>query len=163
MAGFKRNGHLVHSRVQRAVLVRFVLHWLALATTFVSIVFCMHFFLGDPSEPISSILHQMWTRYSLLAVVMGSLVPYFLYDMIKLTHRFAGPMVRFGNAMHRAAQGESVAPIVFRKGDFWQEIADDFNALMAKLPQKPSAEEIMLSVEKSQQDEAEESTTLVAM
>ncbi|MEX2288216.1 MAG: hypothetical protein WD648_14065 [Planctomycetaceae bacterium] len=133
MSRFKRNGHLVRSRVQKDVLLRFVLHWLALTATYFGIVFCIHFFMSDPTETVPSILHQMWQRYSLLVLVMFSLVPYFLYDLIKLTHRFAGPMVRFENALHRAAQGESVKPIKLRKGDYWHEFADDLNAVFARL------------------------------
>lgn len=134
MSRFKRGGHLVRSNVQRDVLLRFVLHWVGLGVLYFAVVFCMHFFLGDPSETVPSILRQMWERYSLLVVVTFAMVPYFMYDLIKLTHRFAGPMVRFGNALHRSALGEMVEPIHFRKGDYWQEIADDFNIVLQRIP-----------------------------
>ena len=75
---FKRSSRLVRSRVQRAVLTRFILHWAALAATFFGTVFSLHYFLGNPVDPVSSILHQMWQRYSLLVVVSCALLPYFM-------------------------------------------------------------------------------------
>jgi hypothetical protein len=73
-------------------------------------------------------------------------------------------MVRFGDALHRAAQGEQVEPIKFRDGDYWQEFATDLNAVLARIPRdKQSADEIMLAVAKSQQEQAEDSEKLVTV
>ena len=49
------------------------------------------------------------------------------------SHRFAGPVLRLRRSMRQLAQGEHVEPIKFRKGDFWPEFADEFNAVLARV------------------------------
>ena len=60
-----------------------------------------------------------------------------VYDIIVVTHRLVGPLLRLRGAMRGLARGETVEPIRFRKGDFWQEFADEFNAVAA-LVQAPT-------------------------
>jgi len=42
-------------------------------------------------------------------------------------------MVRVRRAMSSLAQGDEVAPIQFRNGDFWKEFATDFNRVIERL------------------------------
>ena len=45
----------------------------------------------------------------------------------------AGPLVRLRRSMRALARGEHVEPIKFREGDFWQEFAEEFNAVAARV------------------------------
>jgi hypothetical protein len=70
--------------------------------------------------------------------VMGLLasllmLPFVIYDMMRLSNRFAGPMYRLHRSMEQLASGAAVETIRFREGDFWQEFADTFNKLAAKV------------------------------
>jgi hypothetical protein len=56
-----------------------------------------------------------------------------VYDMLRLSHRFAGPMLRFRRAMRDLGRGEQVEPLRFRDGDFWQEMAAEFNAVLQRV------------------------------
>jgi len=47
--------------------------------------------------------------------------PLILWDMMKVTHRVAGPLVRFGNTLKRLEQGEKVQEVRLRKGDLLVE------------------------------------------
>ncbi len=134
MSRTNRSGRIVKSSVQRVLLFRFALHWALFVFAFFSLLCVMHYFFGEPGQPLTSHLADMWSRYGILVLVLFSLLPYFFYDLIKLTHRIAGPMVRFNAVLHRAARGEHVEPIHFRDGDFWQELAEDFNVLLERLP-----------------------------
>ena len=78
-------------------------------------------------------LSSMWHQYKLLAVVFLVVLPAFLYDLVQLSHRFAGPITRLRNEIRRAARGEKVKPIHFRENDFWQEMAEEFNALLVRI------------------------------
>jgi len=60
-------------------------------------------------------------------------LPLAVFDMVRLSHRFAGPMVRYRRAMHDLGRGEHVEPLRFRDGDYWQDLATDFNAVLARL------------------------------
>lgn len=135
MTSFHRTGHLVKSEVQRALLVRFLCHCAAFISVFVAIVVGLHVIFGDPGDSFGTIITAVWKRYALIVIVAVALVPCMLLDFIRLTHRIAGPMVRFRKDLHRAAQGETVAPIKFRQVDYWQDIATDFNLLLSRISQ----------------------------
>jgi hypothetical protein len=60
-------------------------------------------------------------------------LPFLLLDVLRLSHRFAGPMYRLKNALRDVADGKSVPPIQFREGDFWCEMADQFNRVSARV------------------------------
>ena len=53
-------------------------------------------------------------------------------DCLRLSNRFAGPMVRLRVAMQGLANGEPVKPVKLRDGDFWCEFAADFNRVLAR-------------------------------
>ena len=57
------------------------------------------------------------------------MLPILLLDVLITSNRFAGPLYRLRRSMRALAAGEHVQPVVFRDGDFWHEIADEFNAV----------------------------------
>jgi signal transduction histidine kinase len=60
-------------------------------------------------------------------------LPVIVWDLLRLSHRFVGPMIRLRNAMRDLADGKQVRPISFREEDFWCEFAEEFNRLAARL------------------------------
>lgn len=70
------------------------------------------------------------------------LIPIVDCDLLKLANRFAGRFFRPRREMPRLAHDESCALPQFREGDFWLEIADDFNFEREELlrPRKFQAE-----------------------
>lgn len=70
--------------------------------------------------------------FSVLAAVL--VFPLVVMDFIRMSNRFAGPVFRLRRAMRDAAAGLPVEPLRFRDDDFWQDVADEFNALLARLP-----------------------------
>jgi hypothetical protein len=81
-------------------------------------------------------------NYSILlcAAVMA---PVLLWDTLKLTHRIAGPIVRFKKALKQLSQGEQIPPIKLRDGDLMNELRDAFNEFLAsreQAGQKPNSQ-----------------------
>jgi nitrogen fixation/metabolism regulation signal transduction histidine kinase len=68
-----------------------------------------------------------------ILAVMFLLLPVFLRDTLKMSNRFAGPMYRLRTALRMVSEKESCGPIKFRKGDFWQDAASDFNTMLGEL------------------------------
>ncbi len=64
---------------------------------------------------------------------MVSILPTFVYDSMKLSNRFAGPVMRLRESIRDLAQGESVEELKFRDNDFWRELSDDFNAVAKRV------------------------------
>ena len=59
----------------------------------------------------------------------------FIYGMF-FSHKIAGPLYRLHTHMMKVARGETDSDVSFRKGDFFPELADAYNA---QLKRKKSA------------------------
>ena len=72
-------------------------------------------------------------QYGLLGAVMFVISPVFIFDSIKLSNRFVGPMISFRSSLRKLASGDEAPPLTFRRGDFWRELTDDFNRIATEL------------------------------
>ena len=64
---------------------------------------------------------------------MLSLAPMFIYDTVKLSNRFAGPVLRIRRAARQLADGEIPKKSKLRDGDFWKDLASDFNGVIDRV------------------------------
>jgi hypothetical protein len=119
-------------QIQGALAVRVVLYWL-LCLLAIGILLLLWGMLAMPLSPLDQQLRDLWSLYRPTAIMSLFLLPIIVVDVLRLTHRFAGPMFRIRRMMHDLAQGKSVELVKFRKGDFWQDFARDFNAVAARL------------------------------
>jgi nitrogen fixation/metabolism regulation signal transduction histidine kinase len=117
--------------VQGALVRRLVLHWSAFVAVASVVAFCLQV-LSNPFRPLEQHFQELWWTHGPFLMVMFFMLPVFIVDTIKLSHRFAGPIYRLRNTVRSLAQGERFQPIKFREFDFWQGLAEDFNAMMAR-------------------------------
>jgi hypothetical protein len=131
-APIKRTKALVDSEVQGGVLKKFAVHWLvfffcnALALTIWVRLF------EQPEVGWAESFGDTMKRFLPFFVITMSLIPAFIWDTLKLTNRFAGPMLRFRAALADAREGRAVPHLAFRDNDFWKEVAENFNAVMER-------------------------------
>lgn len=136
----KRKVKFVDREVQGALLRRIILHWLAfIVVSFVSVTM-LQILVGDPNLTVAEKIGVAWGQYALFGVVLISLLPAFLLDSLRLSNRFAGPIMRLRRALRQVADGETVAELKFREGDFWKEISTDFERAFARLQQNEQSE-----------------------
>ena len=128
---FRRN-LLVDSKVQGVLVTRVALYWIMCLVTVGMLLLCWRV-LSDPAEPFYTHFRELWRNYGPPAIASLFLLPLVLLDVIRLSNRFAGPMLRMRCAMRALALGEHVATIEFREGDYWQDFADEFNAVAARI------------------------------
>jgi len=57
--------------------------------------------------------------------------PIFLWDVVRCTHRVAGPLLRLENTLLRMAKGETVQEIKFRKGDWLTSLERALNIYLS--------------------------------
>ncbi len=125
----KRKKYFVDRKVQGAILWHMVLHWgLLLAATFVLLVF-----FDMVTRLRGNVGTSLLQRHAPTLLAMLALAPICIRDLCKLSNRFVGPMVRLRKAMRDLADGSEVSPIHFRKHDFWQEMALDFNRVAKRV------------------------------
>ena len=95
--------------------------------------------LSNPFSPSGEHVRSLWWTHGPFLVVMVFLLPVFVIDTIKISHRFAGPMMSLDRAMREIAEGKPPRKLSFRRDDYWQELADDYNAMLQRLA--PGVEE----------------------
>lgn len=122
----------VDPKVQGALMIRVVCYWMICLVTVSLMLLCWRIITG-PARLFYTHLDDMWFHYGPAMVASLVLLPLVMVDIVRLSNRFAGPMLRLRRTMQQVARGEHVEPISFRDGDFWQEFAQDFNALLARI------------------------------
>ena len=75
-----------------------------------------------------------WSVMSASVVVLVGFL--FIYDMMRFSHRFVGPLYRFRQCLRAIADGEDLALMKLREGDFLQELKDEFNEALKALEQR---------------------------
>jgi hypothetical protein len=128
----QRKKQFVDAKVQGALARRLIYHWLVFLSV-ATIVALMLQVLTDPLLPAGEHLRQAWAMHGPFFVVMVFLLPVYLLDTIKLSHRFAGPIVNMRHAMRDIVEGKRPRKLKFRRTDFWHELADDYNAMITRL------------------------------
>lgn len=152
----RRRKYSIDSAVQGALTRRLLCHWLAFCGLCTLILPIWQVINGGALKgPFLVLMQEAWIEMIPVFVLMVLLLPMFVWDTIKLSNRFAGPMYRFRTVLRSMAAGENVRPIQLRRGDFWTDVADDINAVAQRLEglkQKPSRES---QVEENQAEKTE--------
>src|SRR5882724_11869052 len=113
MAIPRRTKHFIDSNVQGALTRRIIVHWLVfmLVTSVISFILQV---LSNPFQPLSDHFQNLWWAQGPFLLVMLFLLPVFVVDTIKLSHRFAGPIFSLRRTIRAVAQGEKPRKLKFR-------------------------------------------------
>lgn len=128
----KRRQLLVDPQVQ-GMLMRHACCYCLGCILFVTVPLLIGLTVVFPQRTFVENLTALWTQYQAVLMALVLMVPFILYDLLKLSNRFAGPLFRLRREMRRLADGEDVQPIHFRDGDFWQDMAFRFNQILARI------------------------------
>jgi hypothetical protein len=137
-ANTKRKRIFVDPKVQGSLVLRVGFYWIVCLITMTLMLLCWRILTG-PAQLFHTHINKMWHFYGPALVASFVLLPLVIVDIVRLSNRFVGPLVRLRGAMRALANGEDVKPIKFREGDFWREFADEFNALIDRV-QSPSGD-----------------------
>ena len=127
-----RHHSYVDPEVQGALARRLVLHWAIFIIAATMLIFGMTW-LSDPFLPASTHFQRTMADYGPALLTLVCLAPIFVFDAVRLSNRFTGPMLRLKNATKALASGETPDRIQLREDDFWQEVAADFNRVIERL------------------------------
>jgi methyl-accepting chemotaxis protein len=127
----KRSRLFVDAKLQGTLLLRVAIYWVCCLVTATGVIFVWSITNNQP-VPFSEKAGELWRQFAPGLVVTFAVLPLAIHDIIKLSNRFVGPIVRFRNALNRLAKGEHVEPIHFRKGDFWHDLTEAFNTAVAR-------------------------------
>lgn len=132
LATKKRRQTLVDPEVQGGILRKVALHWAVFfLCNALALVIWIRLF-EQPDAEWGQTLGDTFRRFLPFFVISIALFPAFVWDTLKMTNRFAGPILRLRQALAEASAGRAVPPLRFRDSDYWQEIANNFNRLMER-------------------------------
>ena len=127
----KRRIILIDKEVQLMVGGRVVIYWCA-AILFVILPLTFLKTFTEPGTLLVNNIMNVVSNHSPVFLIMLAFLPLAVYDSIKLSHKFAGPIYRLRKDLDRLQQGEDVE-FSFRKNDFWTDIPDSLNNLVSKI------------------------------
>ena len=149
-----RRRFFVDPKVQGGLVLRVAMYWLVCLITITLMLLCWRIVTG-PVRPFFVHLDELWYFHGPAVIASLVLLPMVLVDIVRWSNRFAGPMLRLRRSMRALARGERIEPIEFRGGDFWQEFASEFNALVKRVQEghTPPAPEQDETGERNEEDE----------
>ncbi len=129
----KRKKFLVEKQVQGALGWRIAAHWLVFLGLSIFVT-CSLQMLGsfEQGSLWNSFEKALLGQVGSIAVLLA-LLHWFIHDSLKLSNRFAGPMVRLQKSIVELTNSSETLPVTFRSQDFWQDIAVDFNNLQMRV------------------------------
>jgi methyl-accepting chemotaxis protein len=87
-----------------------------------------------PDNPYFDFLKEQQTSLSTVYLAVSAVVFVVMVGLgVFYSHRIAGPLYNLNNRMKQIAAGAEPSPVRFRRKDQFQELAENFNAMMAKL------------------------------
>jgi hypothetical protein len=129
---YPRKRLFVDRKIQGALVRRVVMYWATCLITIVLMLLSWRILTG-PHRLLYAYLSELWFYFAPALLASFILLPAVIIDVVRLSNRFVGPLNRLRQSMRALAQGEDVEPIRFRKADFWQTFADEFNAIAARV------------------------------
>lgn len=126
-----RKTDYIDRQVQGTLACRLAIHWFLFLASAIVLVFCMQW-IHAPFRPLGDQVGLAWERHGIIFIMLICLVPIFVYDSVRLSNRFTGPMLRFRRAAHDLAEGNTPEKIRLRNNDFWQDVATDFNRVIER-------------------------------
>ena len=131
----RRSRRFVHPRIQMALVLQSLRQWSLFLLALVGMLWGLEYFTHGAQLSALECLGKMWGRFGVALVVLIPLLPAIIYDSIRISNRFVGPLVRLRNAMQRASRGEKVAPLECRRNDIAEDFFKAFNEMLPRVRQ----------------------------
>lgn len=128
----ERKRLFVDKYAQGTVLLRIFVYWFS-CLLFASVPLVIVRTVAEPDRLLVAHVAPVWSQYWPILITTTLLLPFLLYDALKVTNRFAGPIFRLRRELRRFEEGAEIGPIRFRDRDFWQDLAEQTNRLVERV------------------------------
>ena len=122
----------IDRRVQGVLIGRVILYWIV-AVTYVGLgAACSQFYehpTWSTTKHATELFAQAWPWIPSLILF----VPLVMYDIVRLSNLFAGPIYRLKQHLAELSHDASCRPLSFREDDYWKELAEPINALQTEI------------------------------
>ncbi|MCD6459837.1 hypothetical protein J7L67_04125, partial [bacterium] len=157
---FKRRNYFINKQVQ-GIYALFIIMSVGIISLLVSMEILRSFYNSFGSLGNESFFNSVNIYFIikvLILLVMGSI----LIGGLSLfaSHKIAGPIFRLNSSLKNLAKGKYEERIKFRKNDYFQEIADNFNRMAESVEQRVTQESKVISQMDTKVDDIVEQMTL---
>lgn len=123
----KRARQYVDQNVQGGLITKMAVHWglFFFTTAFAFVV--IQAITSPNGRSFLQRIQEAMTEFSVLGLLMLTLLPAFMLDVIRFSNRFAGPMVRLRRFLRELGEHGETPVLKFRDDDFWGEVAREYN------------------------------------
>lgn len=135
-----RKKMFVSGRIQGRLMFRIGLYWVLYHVVLWHALFVYRYVQyrmtgmdAGNAVPFQELYGQFVIDYYPVILCAAITLPVVVIDMLHMTHRVAGPLIRFQNALKDLVDGKPVESVSLRKGDLLTEFQDEFNQYLAVL------------------------------
>lgn len=127
---------MVNWSIQGPLILRLLTHlvtqWAAMATL---IMICW-IYQGKAVTPDAGPTSNFWYRFLPLAASAVALLPYTILDLLRISHRIAGPLYRFEMIMKEFEESGTLPPADIRENDLLRDYCARFNTFVDAVHQR---------------------------
>lgn len=134
----KRNTKYVNSLLQGHLMWRMAMYWLIYNGALIGVIaggklmtFIPDMIAGKSSFSFGQYCSDFMGESRTLMIAMAVFCPLLIWDMLKFSHRIAGPLYRFRKTMEDHVNGEPLKPAKLRDGDLLGDFQGVFNEFVA--------------------------------
>lgn len=134
MSGKLRRKKLVNKQLQGQLMLKMVMHWLGYncIVLFLSLSACVFMYSisvvnGNVERTMQAEIFDFFSRHKPMLIVMALLLPVIMWDMLKTTHRVAGPVFKFKSELRRFIDTGKFQSVHLRNDDFLIDFQDTWN------------------------------------
>jgi signal transduction histidine kinase len=129
-----RRQFIVNWTVQSGYAANLLVRWGALMAV---VGCCTVLIQALACAALNTLETSLTLRTAIWAFIGTSLIltPVLVWDSIKMSHRFVGPIVRMKAVIRGISEGK-YQTIKLRESDYWHDIADELNRLQEKLKER---------------------------
>lgn len=119
-----------------------VRYWLLALLTVGGLMFLGWVCMGSGLNGVvtnSDSLKEIMPLISIGIVASAMVMLVLVADLIRVSNRFAGPLVRLNKQIQESLETGELKPVSFRENDYWQDLAENYNQLIKQVEAaKPS-------------------------
>jgi methyl-accepting chemotaxis protein len=126
----RRSSSLADWEVQSFLVIRLCIHWVLFLTAIAIGVLIWIRLFSNPIVTWQETQTQFIATFLPVLITSIAILPVFIFDSVRLSNRFTGPIFRLRKALSNLSNGKQEVALEFRENDFWKSLATDFNAVV---------------------------------
>ncbi len=127
-----RTRWLVEQGVQKAMLLRICVYWIA-GILFVSLPIALFKNAAGSGQFFVQDVFSVWEDHWPILVCFTLMLPFVLNDLLRFSNRFSGPIFRLKRELQQFQETGKSVQISLREKDYWKDVVESFCELTQRI------------------------------